>query len=198
MTDYKEVTGRVQVPPNTGLEGFLSTIKQIIRRPRVQEIVIDSRGSVSFRRFVLEGEAVEGPNNNFGVDFQDLQPWYIIRNAQLEEVLLPPNPNAAVAIGYLFEKAAADKLRPLAFATGANTSLWDWYQLTTGRALPRFIVEGSPFFGLPVLTDRQIPDTALLLAAGYGRDAAFVDTQKSYKVEIPQYVLPNNDVEVIP
>jgi hypothetical protein len=194
MTDYKEVTGEIKVPANTGEAGFLQTIKQLIRRPRMQEITIDARGAVRFRRFALEGEEVEGPNNNFGVDLNDLQPWHVIRNAPLEALPNPRSPNAAVAVGYMFDCVAKDRLRPLAFVVNPGSVFWSWYQFTTGSKLS----DESQLFGLPLLTDREVPDSVLVLSAGYGRDAAFIDTQKSYKLEIPQYQPPTTDVEVIP
>jgi hypothetical protein len=85
-------------------------------------------------------------------------------------------------------------MRPVAFATGADSQLWSWYALSTG-----YRVEArDQFFGLPVLADREIDDAAIFLCAGYGRDAAFVDTQVSYKISIPQDAFPATAVEVLP
>lgn len=180
--NFREVTGTVKVPANTGIEGFLHTIKEILKKPRVQSINIDGRGSVSFRFFVSEGDDIEN-TKNFGVDFAALEPYAIIRNADIQEVFLPPDVAASTAVSVMFEKATGDRLRPLAFATGAKSILWDWYRFTTGHELH----QTEYFFGLPVLTDRQIPDTVLLLCAGFGKDAAFIDTQASYKIEMPLY-----------
>lgn len=94
----------------------------------------------------------------------------------------------------MLDQVAKDQLTPLAFATGRMTVLWEWYRFTTGYT---FEVHDR-FFGLPLLTDRQLPDTALLLCAGYGRGARFIDTQVSYKVEMPRYEFPTTDVEVLP
>jgi len=41
-----------------------------------------------------------------------------------------------------------------------------------------------------------LPDTALVLAAGFGRDAALVDTRRAFKIEIPTYRVPETNVEV--
>lgn len=192
--EYREVTGTINVPKNTGIEGFLSTIRQLLIRPRLQSIHIDSRGTVTFKRFVLDGEDIGGPNNNYGVDLESVQPHHVVRNAEaLLEAPLPQGAPAPVVVGMMFDKVAQDKLRPLAFVVGAGTLLWQWHTFTTGHS----VIDHSFYFGLPVLTDRQIPDAALLLCAGYGRDAAFIDTRMIYKAEIPEYVMPETEVEVM-
>lgn len=194
MDDYEEVTGTIEVPKNTGIEGFMSTIRQLLTRPRLQNINIDSRGKVTYKRFVLPGEEAEGANNNYGVDLESVQPSHVVRNSEMLELTPPLGLSAPVVVGLLFDKVAQDKLRPLAFVVGAGTLLWQWHQFTTGHE----VVDRGFFFGLPVLADRLIPDTALLLCAGYGRDAAVIDTRMSYKVEIPEYVMPETEVEVMP
>jgi len=190
MEDYKEVTNNIDVPSNTGIDGFLRTLKQVLRKPRVQRVVISAKGKVSYTRYVRDGE----PEDPVGIDFDDLQPYHVVRNAELREFMPPPNLPAPVVMGLMFEQVAQDRLHPIAFATGATSGVWDWYQYTTGHA----VVARTQLFGLPLLVDRQIPDTVLLLCAGFGRDAAFVDTQTSYKVEMPQYALPSTEVQVIP
>lgn len=186
MEDYREVTGTIEVPANTGIDGFLKTIRELLKRPRLQEIVIDARGKVTFRRFAKNGENYGDPNNNFGVDLSDLSPYNVIRNAQVTECIPPDGLSAPVIVSIMFDRVAKDRLIPLAFATGANTALWAWYQYTTGYSFET----RDRFFGLPILFDRQLPDTALLLCAGFGRDAKFIDTQVSYKVEMPRLELP--------
>jgi hypothetical protein len=190
VADYREVTGSIQVPANTGIEGFLHTLRTLLRKPRLQRVVIDSRGKVSFTRYALPDEEEEP--DNFGVDFESLQPYYVIRNAQVHEVLLPTEP-APVSIARLFDRVASEALRPLAFALGADSQLWSWYTLSTGHTPST----RSSFFGLPVFTDRNIDDSAIFLCAGYGRDAAFIDTQVSYKISIPQDAFPATSVEVL-
>lgn len=194
MPDYKEVTQAIQVPENTGLEGFMRTLRTILKLPRVQEVRIDSRGQVSFRRFVADSEEEEAKANNFGVDFDTLQPYYIVRNSKVQEFIPPPNLSAAVVLGLMFDKVAKDRLTPLSFVTGKTSALWDWYRYTTGHQLE----DRETLFGLPLRTDRHLPDTVLLLCAGFGRDASFIDTQASYKVEMPVYELPTTEVQVMP
>jgi hypothetical protein len=47
-------------------------------------------------------------------------------------------------------------------------------------------VTEEEIFGLPFLRDRLLEDYVLILCAGFARGAALVDTQKSYKLVIPQ------------
>lgn len=181
------------MPANVGLEGFLSTIRQILRRPRVQTVTIDSRGSVKFERWAADSEEDGNTDNNFGVDLTDLAPYGVVRNSRVHELVFPAHLSAPTTVALMFDRAAQDQLRPLAFVTGTNTSLWSWFRLTVGYELQ----VPDQFFGLPLLLDRQIPDTVLLLCAGLGRDAAFVDTRTSYKVEIPQLQVPATEVQVL-
>lgn len=190
MDEYREVSKSIDVPANTGVDGMLRTLKQILLKPRVQRIEANARGRVTYTRYVRNDE----PEENFGIDFDDLQPYHVIRNAELREFMPPPELSAPLVISLMFEQAALERLHPIAFATGAASSVWAWYRHTSGHT-PSVRTQ---LFGLPVLLDRQIPDTVLLLCAGFGRDAAFVDTQVSYKVELPSYALPPTDVQVLP
>jgi len=191
--EYEEVKDTIQVPANTGIEGFLHTIREILRRSGVQSINIDARGMVSYRRFIPKTK--DGADlRNIGVSFEELQPSGIVRNANVEEVQLYDNVNASVVVGALCDMARTIRLNPTAFVSGADTVFWEWHRATTGVSLR----SRDHLYGLPFLTDRLIPDTALLLCAGYGRDASFADTRQVYKVEMPSAELPNSDVEVIP
>jgi hypothetical protein len=190
MSEFKEVTDVVEVPKNAGIDGFLLTIRTYLRKPRVQEITIDARGKVSVRRYVRSDDS----DRNVGIDFDGLQPAGVVRNAHVEEVSVFEGANAAVVIGGLLDMVAVAQLKPLAFMTGAGSALWDWYRITTNVALKN----RESLHGLPLYLDRQIPDTALVLAAGFGRDAALVDTRNAFKIEIPTYNVPETTVEVMP
>lgn len=189
MDDFEEVIDSVDVPKNTGLEGFLHVVRGYLRMPRIQEITIDARGKVKVRRFVRKNDTVR----NVGIDFEQLSPYAIVRNGDVEEVMFLEGANAAVVIGSLLDKASTAQYKPLAFVTGAATVLWDWYKMTTGVRLS----DQNSLHGLQLYRDRHLEDTVLILATGYGRDAAFVDTRLSYKVELPVYRFSNTGVEVL-
>lgn len=189
MTDWQEVTDVVEVPKNTGLDGFLQVIRSYLKTPRVQDITIDARGKVSIRRFVRPADS----DRNVGVDFASLAPSGIVRNTEVEEVVMYEGVSAAVALGSLLDRVSTDKLKPLAFMTGANSVLWDWYKMTTGVRLR----DKGNLHGLPLHTDRLLPDTVLILVVGYGKDAALVDARASYKLEMPAYEFPDTTVEVL-
>lgn len=189
--EFQEVVDEINVPPNTGEAGFIHTIRTYLRMPRVQEINIDSRGTVRVRRFAKQNDS----DRNVGVDveFTQLQPHGVVRNTHVEEVSFYEGANAAVVLGGLLDLVAVSQLRPLAFMTGADSALWEWYRVSTGVPLKN----RENLHGFPVLTDRALPDTALILAAGYGRDAALVDTRTAFKIEMPTYSYPETTVEVI-
>jgi hypothetical protein len=105
----------------------------------------------------------------------------IVRNSEVVE-FTRPSLNAAVAICQLFSMAAADHLHPLGFVGSPNSALWSWYAESTG-ILPA--VKDS-LLGLPFWHERMIEDPTLILCAGFARDGSLIDTQKSYKLCIPQ------------
>jgi hypothetical protein len=188
MDELEKITDTIDVPANTGTDGFLHTIRTFLRMPRVQEIRIDARGRVTVERYAKRDDS----DRNVGVDFGELQPHAIVRNSHVEEVAVYEGANAAVVLGSLLDLVDIAQLKPLAFMTGADSSLWDWYKTTTGVRLK----STDSLFGLPLYKDRALPDSALLLAAGFGRDAALVDTRRAYKLEMPVYEYPGTTVEV--
>ena len=41
MTDYREVSHKIDVPAGTGVEGLMHTIRELLKRPRIQEIKVE-------------------------------------------------------------------------------------------------------------------------------------------------------------
>lgn len=189
MDDYQEVTDTIKVPRNTGLDGFLHTVRTLLSKSRVQEIRIDARGTITCKRYAKEGDT----ERNIGVDFTELEPSAVVRNTLVEEVLVLQEVPAAVVIGGLLDMVAVAQLVPLAFVTGAASAVWDWYRFSSGVALKN----REYLHGLPMYTDRLIPDTALVLLSGLGRGASVVDARRSFKIEIPSYAYPETEVEVV-
>jgi hypothetical protein len=187
MDEYREISESISVPKNTGIDGFLRSIKTILQLPRVQRIVIDSKGKVTYDRLVLNGES-----KPVGVDFEDLEPWGVIRNGEVQEISMYSN-NAAIVITALLDHVSLEKMYPVAFVTGANTIFNKWYTQTTG-----FRLTSDQFIcGVPLLKDRNIPDTALIVCATAYIKGALIDTQKSFKIEMAYIDVPNTTVEVL-
>lgn len=185
MDDYKERLDTITVPPNTGIDGFLRTIRTLLKLPRVQEIRIDARGQVTCRRYARAGDL----EVNSGVDFAGLSPGDIVRNTHVEEVSILPGYSAASVIGALLDTVAERQLSPIAFASGEATVLWHWYEASNGGKLRN----REYLHGLPLYLDRDLPETALVLIAGLGQDAALVDARRSFKVEIPDVPVETKD-----
>lgn len=190
MDEFKEETQSIEVPKNVGVEGFIHTVRELLRRPRLQEIRIDARGKVVYRQYVRQGE-----QNNVSIEFGELAPSGVIRNTDLQEVPVRSGANAASVIGYMLDIASTDRMHPIAFVSGPGSLFGEWYCHSTGMQLR----SSTHVFGLPLLLDRLIPDTALILCAGYGKDAAMIDTQRAYKVEMELVVgrPPDTTVEVM-
>lgn len=189
MSDLQLVTHSIDVPRNTGIEGFMHTVRVLLKLTHLQSINIDAKGRVTYERYVAEGE-----REKIGVDYEGVEPWHIARNAPdgVEELLVG-SVNAAVTLAAMLDRSTGEKLYPTAFVASPNTTLWRWYQHTTGFALS----SQGHLCGLPLYPDRHIPDTALILCSSFVRDGALVDTQKAYKIEMDYVTPPTTDVEVI-
>jgi hypothetical protein len=177
--EYEELTGTIEVPANVGIEGFLLAIRNILKLPRVQDVHINARGNISFKRFVRKGEG----HDPLEVNFDSLMPYAIIRNSMVSE-LAAPSDNAAVAVAQLFAMAARDHLVPVSFVGGAKTDFWAWLDKSTG--VPMSLSSTDEAFGVPFLRDRQLEDHVLVLCAAYTRTSTLIDVQRSYKLVIPR------------
>lgn len=176
---YEQKTHVIQVPKNIGVEGFIKAIREALRLPRVQRIVIDELGKVTTSYFEKTGVLSRSPiAEDF---FDDVSPYNIVRNTKVVEIPYGDE-NCAIAAGQLFHKASLDGLLPTAFIVSPNTWLWDWYKETT--RLP--VDAGGTLYGLPVESDRFVGDETLILCAGYRRDGALTDTVCCYKMLIPR------------
>jgi len=190
MEQPEEIVRTIPIPENTGVPGFLRVLEEIIKLPRVQEITIEALGRITYRRYVLEGEAdTKGP---IQVDLSHLQPHHIIRNASVEEYLYPPGTPAPSVLGAVLDRATLQKYTPIAFATGAGSYLYPWYFYSTGSELQT----KDRLMGYPLYFDRALPDTTLVLCTGDGRTHSLVDTRYSIKIEIPMMRVMSGELEV--
>jgi hypothetical protein len=183
--ELKEST--IEVPKNTGIDGFLHALKGILKLPRVQEVKIDGKGQVSYKRYIVEGEEPA-----IGVDYEGLEPWNIIRNGDIVELWSLPT-SASSRVVCLMDAARSEQLYPTAFVTGANSSLADWFRESSGVELR----STENLCGLKVYEDRSVPDSVLILCAAYTQDAGLVDTVRAYKVDMDYVVAPDTVVEVM-
>jgi hypothetical protein len=190
MTNYTLRDDKISVPVNTGVEGFLHTVRRILHLPRVQSVHIDSKGVVSYSRYVQEGERAEP----LGVAFDELLPSYIIQHSEVRDLPFKPRRGAATLVSQLFEAVAQERLQPVAFVGGADTQLWDWFCKSTGLSVRR---DSFFFFGLPVFLDRFYEDDLLLLCGAYTRESGLADTQVAFKVFMEDNAVPATEVDVL-
>lgn len=172
----KERTKTVEVPPNTGVDGFIHVVREIARLPRVQRIVVDRRGAVTYTQTLRE----DGQENVLNVNFDHLQPYHIIRGSKTQELSYPMSLGPSAVVAAMFDSVASMGMTPIAFVVGVATTLWSWIRFGDDVSLSSRDV----FFGLPVYVDRQIPDTALVLCTGVENAESLVDTKFSLKVEM--------------
>lgn len=188
MSDLELITASIEVPKNTGIDGFLHTLESLLRLTRIQSISIDAKGKVTYTRYVDEEEP-----EPIKLDYTGVQPYHMLRNAPdgVEE-FSPRGTNAAVVMAEVLDRVASERLHPTAIVASPDSVLWQWYTVTTGLTLS----SQQSLCGLPLRFDRQVPDTALIVCAAFVRDGALVDTQKAYKIEMDYVVAPTTDVEV--
>jgi len=189
MDGYQEKTSSVSVPKNTGIDGFLKTLRTILLLPRVQTISIDAKGKVSYMRYVREGE----PDTAIDVDYTGLEPWSVIRNGHLDEIALNGDEPAPSVLAAMFNKVACEGLVPVAFATGADTAFWSWHKRTSGVDLAKT----ATVYGLPLYTDRQLPDYSLVICASYIR-GSLVDCHRFIKATMgTEFAAPSTSVSIL-
>lgn len=174
--DYEQHEEEIVVPKGAGVAGLLEAMKGVLNLPRVTNIVIQSPAKISYTFFLRKGDKKTQPQ----VSFDDLMPYAIVRNGEVEEIPYP-SADAPSACAELFEHASRDHMAPVCFLGGENSAFWEWYKYSLGRDSPT----REELFGLPFLTDRDMENMSLLLCTAYRRGGSIVDTIKSYKVSIP-------------
>lgn len=176
--DYVERTDTIEVPKNTGLPGLFRVLGEMLNEiPRVKEILIKSSGQVRYTWYIPVGATEKA----LQVHFEDLRPYSVIRNTHLEEVV-PKLPH--MVLSSLFLACDRDRLYPICFITGAETLLWRWMASAFGSEYG----QTESIYGYPLLTDKNVPDDALILCASFARTNQLADTYRCYKVllEVPQ------------
>lgn len=177
--EFREKTAKVNVARGAGIEVFISTIRQILQRPRVSRIIIDSKGTIEFTYASREDEsALPLPD----IDYETLAPMAVVRSSDLVQVDLGDNPNAWFAIATLFARAAADIYYPVCLIVSTGSYFWQWHKETAGVA---FDPTKEEAYGYPVLSDPQVPPHALVLATAYTPNGTLLDVRRCYMVSMP-------------
>jgi hypothetical protein len=178
---FKPIEETIEVPKETGKAGLLRLIEGIFDLKRVVDVHIRAQRApvtVSYKRFAAEDE----PDRPLAVDLESLSPYAVLRNGEITEFYPNVSGPAAVVITHLFREVSLVGLWPIAFVGGKHSRFWDWHRDTMGMS-PSQTREDA--YGLPFLTDRQVEDDTLLLAASYDRSAAIIDAQRAYKILLP-------------
>jgi len=186
--EYEEVKKTVEVPRNAGVEGFLHALSEILKMPRVQSVTINAQGQVTYRRYVTQEE-----ESNLHVDFEHVQPYHVIRNAPMEEHFYPPGMAASTVLAGMLDKICSKGMTPIAFVIGAQSRLWSWYYGSTGVE----VTNKDRLLGYKLSSDRHIPDSTVVVCAGYGNTQALADTRLSLKIDITYKGLLNDDMEIV-
>ena len=188
MNDLQEKTKTVEIPPNTGIDGFIHVVREVVKQPRVQKVIIDKMGRVTYTQLMKKDTKDEEINLN--VSFDHLQPYHVIRNARTQELSYPATLGASAVIGAMFDAVATSGFTPIAFVVNPTTILWSWIYFRDELTLNN----RDNLFGYPLLVDKDIPEAALVLCAGVDRTTALIDTKISIKVAL--YIEKQLDEEI--
>lgn len=186
--ETREVTKTTEVPAHSGVDGFLHALREIIGQPRVQRIVIEASGKITYTR--QQGGAEE---SNQGIDYGPLEPYNVMRNHDMHELSYPRSLGASDVLTAMFDLVTNNGFTPICFAVGQDTELWNWFHFTSGVELQ----SREMLYGYPVYPDQQLPRTALVLMSGVGRTRALIDTRLSVKVEMQQNRALNDELEIL-
>lgn len=192
MTEFQEKTERIQVPTNTGVQGFLRVLEAILKLGRVQRVNINATGVVEYMRYVAEGE--DQPQG-VQVSLEGLSPRELIIAGQVTEVPSGLLPHQDVMKAFAAVRMAA--MAPVAWVVGEGTVLRQWFQASGVELL-----DLEEFMGLPVHRAADVADSALILCASHSRQGVFTDCTKFYKVAMAapvdrQLEAPPTEVEVL-
>ena len=193
MEGYEERTHSIQVPKNTGVDGFVKTLRGVLELRNVQTIQVDAKGRVTYTRIVRAGE----DSTPLAVDFGELAPWSIVRNGELEEFEAGEGDPATTVVARMFNLLTQEGLVPIAFVTGANSSFWRWHVETAGVRLAR----QNSAYGIPIYTDREVPDSSLILCAAYVRGATLAGCHRFLAIGMASFgdqaAPPNTEVSIL-
>ena len=176
MPEYKEMTETVDVPKNTGAEGFLLVVSKLLRLPRVQNISISGSGTVRYTRVIRQDEKV----TPIDIDFSSVTPFGVIRNNDIVEI--EEDKDSVHAVARLFQSAAMEHLFPVVWVSGPDTTFWMWHE----RQKLQMSSSRDEAYGLPFLYDDQVPASTLLFATAYTRGASVLNIKKTFKILMPE------------
>jgi len=173
--------GEAKVPPGLGVDGFLHIVKSLLLSlTRLQHITIDHTGRIVYAWHAPE-EAELSP---LAFDFADVQPYNIVRNSIVEDVLCDDDCSPVLRVYTLFHRAALERFSPVGIVTGKNPQWLDEYERALGFMRHHGHASPTTLYGLPVYKDEQCPDHVVLLCASYGRAGVLSDTYKCYKTHV--------------
>jgi len=167
----------IQVPKHLGVDGFMVLLRKLLVLPRLMNLNIDSRGQLSYKRYVRPGE----DGRHVDVEMKTLTPSAILRNGQIDEVPEGDASSASIVVARMFQAMQDDGLYPVAFVSGTKSVFHEWHSDTCGVKFHKDLVYGLPFY-----RDAILEDSALFLCAAFGPGSGMVDVQKSYKAVMPE------------
>ena len=182
--DFEQVSGVVDVPRNTGTEGFIQLIRSILKLGHVQDIHVTANGKVSYKYLAVK--SADRPEFNPEQLFERASPSCVVRNSTLVEVRVDERKSSVETLVLVTRSAQLDGVVPNAWVTGANTLLFKWLPSRSNISAEQ-LQPGTILFGLPIYRDRMLPDESLILCASPCAGADLVDTTHAYKIAM---VLP--------
>lgn len=184
MSDYKQVEETIDIPLESGIDGFLLGIRQILALSRVVELRVHGNGKLTYKRWVRDEDEA---NANLRIDFESVTPIGVIRNNDVVDVgVVDDKVSPAVAVCRLLHRVQVDYMYPTVLVVGANSVFFDWFR-GCGIDIQK---NAERFFGHQLVRDRFVEDDTLLVCASYGPGGSLIDTRTTYKLLLPPREAP--------
>jgi hypothetical protein len=190
MSAVSERSKVFEVPAGSGVEGFVHLVREALKLPRVQRILIEIGKVTVYQR---AGKQEVEDTLNLDVDFEHLQPYNIIRNVPARELSYPDTLGGSAAIAAMLDAVVLNDFTPIAFVASPTTLLWTWLHFRDDVDLK----SRDTLFGYPLHADKQIPDTAIVLCAGVDKTTALIDTRLSLKLEMKSVQCVLQEVDIL-
>lgn len=178
MSALQERKKTITVPRGMGIDGMVALFKHIVTLSRVQSVHVDAQGRITYVRIVREDE--KDDEYELSDEFKAILPSFILQHVDLREI--PEDTNAGRAVGRLIYGVTSDGLVPLAFVLHPASRFWKWHLDSVGLDISN---KNDSIYGVPTRFDELIPDTSLVLMAGYKHDTPLADTRRALKIVIP-------------
>jgi hypothetical protein len=191
--EFVEVSNSIDIPRAAGVKGLVKTIEAVLHEiPRVKSLSVNTAGKLTYVWYAPKDVVGDNPTDMLEdkLSLGELTPYAVLRGKPILEVL--PKCTGLAVFVELFHAMNVDRLYPICLVVGTMSLLPAWarhYGLDDSytRLFESAVVSDARLFGVPIVSDRHIPDEVIILCASYARTEDVEDTYRAYKLvlEVP-------------